>query len=352
MADAVKLESEAANLALGIAQAVIAASGVPLLLLDDRLGILAASLTFCRTFQIDTAVGLRLPDIGTGEWNVPQLTALLLAAATGPVAVEDYEMTLHRASRPERQLSINAHRLNPAGVAQVMLLLSITDNTESNALEKQRIKLLKEKAILLEELQHRVANSLQIIASVLLQSARGVPAGDSRTVIFDAHSRVMSVASLQNQLALSPRETVALKIYFANLCRSISASMIANDGRLRIDVDVDDSRVPANVSLCLGLTLTELVINALKHAFPGGRSGVVSVSFRSGADGWTLIVRDDGIGMPAALSDEKAGLGSSIVQALASQIDAVISVSDGAPGTVITIRHRQSIDAPDTARLI
>ena len=108
----------------------------------------------------------------------------------------------------------------------------------------------------MEELQHRVANSLQIIASVLLQSAKGVPTGDTRAFIFDAHARVMSVASLQHQLALSPRETVTLQIYFSNLCRSIGASMIANDGKLKIELDVDGSKVAANVSLCLGLMVS------------------------------------------------------------------------------------------------
>lgn len=344
MPNSQNVKAEPADIALGIAQAIISSSNTPLLLLSDTLVVLAASRSFCRAFNIETAVDLRLPDLGTGEWNVPQLTALLLAAATGPLSVDNYEMSLQRPGQPVRQLIVNAHRLDFEHDDRIMVLLSILDNTDTLALEKQRTSLVKEKALLLEELQHRVANSLQIIASVLLQSAKGVPAGDTRAFIFDAHARVMSVASLQHQLALSPRETVTLQIYFSNLCRSIGASMIADEGKLKIVVDVDGSKVAANVSLCLGLMLTELVINALKHAFPNERTGVITVSFRSREKDWTMTVSDNGVGMPADMPASKAGLGSSIVQALAVQIDAMIAVTAGQPGTVVTVRHREEID--------
>lgn len=338
------VKAEPADIALGIAQAIISSSNTPLLLLSSTLVVLAASRSFCQAFKIETAVGLRLPDLGNGEWNVPQLIALLLATATGPLSVENYEMSLQRPSQPVRHLIINAHLLDYEHDERTMVLLSVSDNTDVLALEKQRTSLIKEKELLVEELQHRVANSLQIIASVLLQSAKGVPAGDTRAFIFDAHARVMSVASLQHQLALSPRETVTLQIYFSNLCRSIGASMIANDGKLKIELDVDGSKVAANVSLCLGLMLTELVINALRHAYPNGGTGVITVSFKSKDKDWTMTVSDNGVGMPADMPAAKAGLGSSIVQALAVQIDAVIEVTAGKPGTIVTVRHREDVD--------
>ena len=82
-------------------------------------------------------------------------------------------------------------------------MLSVTDITHARAAEKLKDNLLREKDVLLQELHHRVANSLQIIASVLMQSARKVQSEETRSHLYDAHQRVMSVAALQQQLASS-----------------------------------------------------------------------------------------------------------------------------------------------------
>src|SRR3546814_6833564 len=95
--------------------------------------------------------------------------------------------------------------------------------------------------ILLQELQHRVANSLQIIASVLMQSARRVQPEEARGHLHDAHSRVMSIASLQQQLAASSLGDVELRSYFTQLCESLSASMIHDHDQVSIAVTADRS---------------------------------------------------------------------------------------------------------------
>jgi two-component sensor histidine kinase len=201
--------------------------------------------------------------------------------------------------------------------------------------------MLREKAVLLQELQHRVANSLQIIASVLMQSARKVQSDETRTHLFDAHQRVMSVAALQQQLASSSTSDVKLRPYFTALCESIGASMIRDHNQLSLDVAVDESTTTADVSVSLGLIVTELVINALKHAFPGDRSGKIKVDYFSHGPNWTLSVADNGIGMPKDATLAKPGLGTSIVQALTRQLDASIKVTDAAPGTAVSVAHTQ-----------
>src|SRR5687767_13665444 len=105
-----------ANLAVAadsLALAVIASSNAPVLLLDDRLTVVAASDSFCDTFQIDPAsvVGLRLPGLGEGEWAVPQLRVLLAATAAGSAEIESYEMELVRKGKQSRCLLVNARRL-------------------------------------------------------------------------------------------------------------------------------------------------------------------------------------------------------------------------------------------------
>jgi two-component sensor histidine kinase len=192
---------------------------------------------------------------------------------------------------------------------------------------------------LLREVQHRIANSLQIIASVLLQSARRVQSEETRGHLKDAHSRVMSIASVQQQLAQSAEGDVVLRPYFTQLCASLGASMIEDHARLSIHLAVDDSVVGSETSISLGLIVTELVINALKHAFPEGRQGAIDVRYQARGPNWTLSVSDDGIGISADPETAKAGLGTSIVEALASQLQAEVRVADAAPGTTVEIVH-------------
>jgi two-component sensor histidine kinase len=88
--------------------------------------------------------------------------------------------------------------------------------------------------------------------------------------------------------------------------------------------------------------VTELVINALKHGFPDGRRGRIVVQYSSQAEGWSLVVSDDGIGMPTGDEAPKAGLGTGIIEALAKNLDADIRMGSVGPGTAITVAHTRS----------
>jgi two-component system, sensor histidine kinase PdtaS len=137
---------------------------------------------------------------------------------------------------------------------------------------------------------------------------------------------------------------VRLRGYFAELCQSIGASMIRDPQKLRLRVEADETVVTADMSVSLGLIVTELVINALKHAFPEDRGGDIVVSYRSVAD-WTLSVVDNGVGMPSP-AVRKPGLGASIVEALAKQLGASVRIADASPGASISIVHANA--AADT----
>ncbi len=343
LAQTIDLQGE---LAKSVAYAVIASSTTPLLLLDERLVVIAASASFCSTFGIpdEKVVDLSVFAMGDGEWNLPRLRALLEATQSGAADAPAYEIDLATARSGVRRLVLDAHRIVTAIGSENLVLLSVADVTEARATERQKDDLLREKAILLEELQHRVANSLQIIASILMQSARKVQSEETRSHLHNAHMRVISIAEMQRQLAVSRVGDVALRPYLEQLCASISASMIVDADEISLSVDVDDSKVSASISVSLGLIVVELVINALKHAFTGQRSGRIEVSYCGHAPGWTLVVRDDGVGMPADPQDAKAGLGTSIVQALARQLRAGIVVSDGSPGAVVTVVHPNIAD--------
>ena len=327
-----------------LAMALVESSKAPLLLLDDGVVVIGASASFCNTFNLDpaTIANCRLADLGVGEWDVPQLNSLLRATIAGAAEIDAYEMDLVREGKATCRLILSAHKLDYFDTEKVRIVLAATDVTAERLAEKQKDDLIRDKHVLLQELQHRVANSLQIIASVLMQSARRVQSEETRLHLHDAHSRVMSIAMLQKQLAVSQLEAVELRTYFADLCRSISASMIGDPASLALEAIVDETTTRSDVSVSMGLIVTELVINAIKHAFPGETvGGKITVSFAQSEGAWLLSVSDNGAGMPAGPKRGKPGLGTGIVEALSKQLGASVTVLGANPGTRVEIRHGQ-----------
>jgi two-component sensor histidine kinase len=91
----------------------------------------------------------------------------------------------------------------------------------------------------------------------------------------------------------------------------------------------------------MGLIVTELVINSLKHAYPGGeRKGMIKVGFHATKDEWILSVADDGVGLLAKHESGKPGLGTGIVNALAAQLSATVEITNAEPGCLVSIIHR------------
>ena len=325
-----------------LGMALVFSSATPLLLLDGALIVKAASGSFCGAFglDLDTVVGAELAALGEGEWGTPKLTSLLRATASGNAAIDAYEFDLVRLGQGTRSLIVNAHKLDYFGTDDARIALAVTDMTDMRRTERIKDDVVWEKHVLMQELQHRVANSLQIIASVLMQSARKVQSDEARGHLHDAHHRVMSIATLQRQLAATRAGEVVLRPYLTDLCDSIGASMIYDHAALTLKAIVDDSITTSETSVSLGLIVTELVINALKHAFPDRVSdGTIIVEYWSRPTGWRLTVEDNGIGIPADHETRKPGLGTGIVDALSKQLGATVTVAATSPGTRVAIIH-------------
>lgn len=340
MSELMPLPNEAVN---SLAMALVESSKAPLLLLDNDVVVIGASSSFCNAFNLDPVrvEGRSLADLGAGEWDVPQLNSLLRATIAGAAEIDAYEMDLVRTGKTTCRLILSAHKLDYFDTEKVRVVLAATDVTAARLAERQKDDLVREKHVLLQELQHRVANSLQIIASVLMQSARRVQSDETRLHLRDAHNRVMSIATLQKQLAVTQLTRVELRTYLTELCQSISASMIANPHELALAASVDDSVMNSDVSVSIGLIVTELVINAIKHAFPADVShGKITVSFAADDGAWLLSVSDDGVGIPVGEKSAKPGLGTGIVDALSKQLDASVTMLQTNPGTRVEIQHR------------
>lgn len=345
------------NLGRTLGLALVLASDAPLLLLDENLAIVAASDSFCAAFGIDpdTVSGQTIYDLDHHHWDLPRLHSLIDATLSGAAEVEAYEMEIKTSAGAVRCVVIKAQRLDYGDGLNMRMVVTVIDVTEERKNEKRHKELVHANAALLHEMQHRVANSLQIIASILMQSARKVQSDEARGHLSDAHQRVMSIATLQRHLAGSDGETVELEPYLAQLCASIGASMIFDREQLTLTTRVDPVSISGDISVSMGLVVTELVINSLKHAFPDGRAGHVVVGYAATDDDWTLSVSDDGVGMDENPERSAAGLGTRIVQALAKQLGAEILVEDAAPGTRVsltrTARIARQVAANDEARI-
>ena len=339
-------EHSSTNIGRTLGMAVVLASDAPLLLLDERLAVIAASDSFCATFGIDpdTVAGQTIYDLDHHHWDLPRLRSLIDATLSGAANVEAYEMDIRTSAGLARRVVIKAQVLDYGDMQHSRMLITVIDVTETRKDAKRQNELIQANAALLHEIQHRVANSLQIIASILMQSARKMQSDEARSYLSDAHQRVMSISTLQRHLAESDGKAVELQPYLAQLCASIGASMIYERGQLTLTTRIDPVSIDGDTSVSMGLVVTELVINALKHAFPDNRPGSVIVDYAANGDNWTLSVSDDGIGMLASPEEVRAGLGTRIIQALAKQLRANITVTDAAPGTKVSLTHTAQIE--------
>ncbi len=221
------------------------------------------------------------------------------------------------------------------------MLLSIFDITDQRALEDEREKLLLQKDLLLKEMRHRIANSLQLIASILLLKAGSVDSKESRSHLEDAHERILSIATVQQQLdPVGHGEEIGVANYLQSLCKSLSRSMIGGRKPITLHAESSPGTVSSDTAISLGLITTELVINALKHAFTPGKSGRIIVTYNASGSAWTLSVEDNGVGESDEKKAHPRGLGTSIIGALANQLNAIIRIeSSELFGTKVSIIH-------------
>ena len=243
----------------------------PLVVLDQDLRVVAASRSFYLKFKVnpDNTEGKLLYELGDGQWDIPKLRVLLEKIIPEHGTMEDYEVEHEFPGLGHRTMCLNARQVFYEGGAETTILLGIEDITKRHVLQLERDELLQQKDVLLEELQHRVANSLQIIASIILLKAKTVNSEETRGHLHDAHKRVMSVAAVQQQLhASGTTGPIEMGPYLSRLCETLATSMIGENRPVSIKVAGEGGSATSRQAESLGLIATELVMNALKHAFP------------------------------------------------------------------------------------
>jgi len=325
-----------------LTRAIIDTIHEPLIVLDQDLRIIVASESFYRKFALtrENTQGALFYELGKGEWNIPALRTLLEQVIPEHDIVEGYEVEHTFPIFGPRTLLVNAREIRYENGKKKMLL-SLFDITEQRSLETEREHLLTQKDLLLKEMRHRIANSLQLIASILLLKAETVDSKESRAHLEDAHERIMSIATVQRQLDPVVRgEDIPVAPYLTGLCKSLARSMIGDRKPITLIVQADKGSVSSDTAISFGLVTTELVINAIKHAFPDGQVGAITVTYEETDSGWTLSVGDNGVGnAETQVAGERPGLGTSIIGALANQLQAVIRTESSAHGVTVSLTH-------------
>jgi two-component sensor histidine kinase len=190
-----------------------------------------------------------------------------------------------------------------------------------NAMAASIERLMGQKTLLIREVQHRVMNSLQLLASFLHLQARQVKDESALKHLRDMRERIVSMSLIYRHLYHAEATST---VEFAGVLRAFCAETgraYLGGGNGSIVVDADTVEVPMEAALSLALVTHELITNALKHAYPGGQGGPLEVSLKRRGGVLELAVADSGIGLPAGFDPKStASLGMAVIQSLARQL--------------------------------
>lgn len=198
--------------------------------------------------------------------------------------------------------------------------------------------LAEERALIIQEVNHRVGNSLQLVASLLNMQAAAHPDAGVKSALAAAVGRVMAVSQVHRRLYTSDDvHSVALDLYLGSLIEDLArASETDHEGR-QIIHKLDAVAIRPDRAVALGVIMTELILNALKYAYPDG-AGAVRVFLVAVEGNIAMTVEDDGVGTERDNRPVGTGLGRRIIQALAGKLEAAIEHDLQHSGTRITIR--------------
>ncbi len=197
--------------------------------------------------------------------------------------------------------------------------------------------LAAEREMLLREVNHRVGNSLQIIASLLHLQASSSKEGEVKAALTNAMGRVAAVAQVHRRLYTShDLKSVMLNQYLEALLEDLRRSAEGNRmSRLTLSseaVEIDPDRAVA-----IGIVVNELVMNAVKYAYPDGQ-GPIHVDLKADGDELELAIRDEGVGFSAKAHPQSTGMGQRIVQAMATKLEATVTRDPAHSGTRMVLR--------------
>ncbi len=255
---------------------------------------------------------------------------------------EEREIVCRRKDGSEFSAKVSLSKIEFGGTTILSLMLQ---DVTSLALTEERLRAaLREKEVLLEEVHHRVKNNLQVITSLLGLQARSIKDPATRIKFDESRYRIQAMAILHEILDES---SSLAEIDFANYIQRLVAHLVRSYGaigRISTRLHLEPLSCHRDVAMPCGLIVNEILSNALKYAFPGGKAGEVQIELRREASGRVhLLIADNGIGLPRGCDWETSPtLGLRLVRTLARQIEANMQIA-GDNGTAFSIVFRDGL---------
>jgi len=334
----------------------------------ERLGhtveIAADGLTAWARFLADQ------PDVLVADWMMPELDGLETLAAILKIA--NAPPVVFVTASQDSKIAITALK---AGAADYLVkdaqgeFIALLDVAARNAHEQAMVRkardeaeaevhasrdryaaLAAEREMLLREVNHRVGNSLQIIASLLHLQANSSNDDDVKAALTNAMGRVAAVAQVHRRLYTSQDlKTVMLNQYLEALLEDLRRS--AEGNRMsRLTLRAEAIEIDPDRAVAIGIIVNELVMNAVKYAYPDG-AGPIHVDLQSCGNGLELVIADDGVGLQVRQDPRSTGMGQRIVNAMATKLEASAERDPHHSGTRIVLRfpHAPSVSPASAA---
>lgn len=230
---------------------------------------------------------------------------------------------------------------------------TITDVTDLHRKEQKLLeqgqalqKSLQEKEVLLREIHHRIKNNMLIIISMLALQREEMEGEEQRMIFAEMENRIRSMALVHEKLYSSRSlSRIDMGSYLYDVGKSLLTSMVIDD-RIKLELQAEDISIDIDHAIPVGLVANEIFTNAIRHAFPDGRRGTISITVKRGIDRWLhLSLADDGIGLPEELdilATSSFGTGIIIAGLVQMQLKGEISVERNG-GTTYHIRFLDPI---------
>ncbi len=236
------------------------------------------------------------------------------------------------------------------GALKQAMIRKARDDAEAevHASRDRYAALAAEREVLLREVNHRVGNSLQIIASLLHLQANSSGEDDVKAALTNAMGRVAAVAQVHRRLYTShDLKSVLLNQYLEALLEDLRRSAEGNK-MSRLTLKAEPIEIDPDRAVAIGIIVNELVMNAVKYAYPDG-AGPIHIVLNADGDDLELSIADDGVGLNVKTDPRSTGMGQRIVAAMAQKLDADVERDARHAGTRIVLRFRR-INAPAPAR--
>ncbi|MES1151112.1 MAG: histidine kinase dimerization/phosphoacceptor domain -containing protein, partial [Dongia sp.] len=274
------------------------------------------------TGEAEGRIAIAALKAGAAEYVIKEASAnflpLLRAAVAG--AIEQREL---KYAREQAEAELRASR----------------DRFESLAAERE---------VLIHEINHRIANSLQLVNAFLRLQVNAATNSDAKAALSNAMARVAAIGHVHRQLySATDVRSIDLGRYLENLMSDLRQAVGQTAAGAELVVKADPVSTTTDRAVSIGTMVTELVLNALKYAYPEGRPGQIRISCRgAGGDALELIVEDDGIGLQPGAPAKGGGLGERIIGMMAQKLRATIERDEAHKGVRTRITIPPADDAP------